>query len=380
MKIKTLVTSGAVIALGPWSYGQGLLDDVIDDVQRRIPAQTVPAPPTPPVPTRVPREPRRMVPNLPDAAATRERSRQALEEQAERQRVLAEQARRNAEQRARPDIRENENRSNRARTTMESLLGAPANASREIRRQTADQAREVNEFVERLRGNPGQPVPVERRRGEPPARIDFDTRTQIELESRRDHHDDHRKRWARNENEIFFGPVHHGHRHYNRAIRFRDRSRVPAVLLAAVDLNYLHFNQIDRNSQFQGQYELAYNVDRSSQISRDDILFRQGTTDFADQQSANLVYNLAYAMNDPSLRNERFVIEGHASAEGAYESNLDLSQRRAERIAREIVSRGVYASRLVPIGYGESEALYRADAPESVRRLDRRVVVYRLIE
>lgn len=56
-----------------------------------------------------------------------------------------------------------------------------------------------------------------------------------------------------------------------------------------------------------------------------------------------------------------------------------LSQQRAEHIVREIVRRGgVSPSRLIPVGYGESEARHPADAAEVLRSQDRRVVVFRM--
>jgi len=123
---------------------------------------------------------------------------------------------------------------------------------------------------------------------------------------------------------------------------------------------------------------VAYTVDPDSVISRDDILFRVGSTEFADAYSFDLVLDIAEAINDPSLINESFVIEGHASAEGDYGRNLVLSQERAERISRDLVYYGVNPERLLPVGYGVSEALYPANAPENVRRLDRRVMVFRM--
>ena len=72
------------------------------------------------------------------------------------------------------------------------------------------------------------------------------------------------------------------------------------------------------------------------------------------------------------------VVEGHASAEGDYGQNLQLSQERAERISRELVRHGVGAERLMPVGYGEAEAAAASDAAEAERSLDRRVVVFRM--
>jgi outer membrane protein OmpA-like peptidoglycan-associated protein len=84
------------------------------------------------------------------------------------------------------------------------------------------------------------------------------------------------------------------------------------------------------------------------------------------------------AMKDPALSSQAFIIEGHASAEGDYASNLALSQARAERIARELIRFGVISSQLVPVGYGESEAAVPAASAEPLRAQDRRVTVFAL--
>ena len=82
----------------------------------------------------------------------------------------------------------------------------------------------------------------------------------------------------------------------------------------------------------------------------------------------DLVIDVAEAMNTDALLKETFVVEGHASAEGDYAQNLLLSQERAERISRELVRHGVSAERLMPVGYGETEAAHPANAGESVSR------------
>lgn len=155
---------------------------------------------------------------------------------------------------------------------------------------------------------------------------------------------------------------------------------MPPILWTSLALRHVFLDPLLVPGVSAGGYELAYTVDPSSEISRDDILFVKGSTSFADSYSCQVVEDLAYAMSDYSLAGMRFVIEGHASAEGSAAANLALSQRRAERIAEEIVQRGVDPQRLVPVGYGETEARYAAGAPEGLRRLDRRVVVFRLEE
>jgi outer membrane protein OmpA-like peptidoglycan-associated protein len=178
-----------------------------------------------------------------------------------------------------------------------------------------------------------------------------------------------------------------------RVVTYRTLNEVPPVLIASSRMNRVRIEQIAQ-SPYAAElvaierrptayvspeaYALTYSVDPNSEVTRDDILFVQGSTAFADAYSYDLVVDLAVAINDPELAAEKFVIEGHASAEGNYDENLALSQARAERIAREMVNQGVSTSRLIPVGYGDNEAVYPAETAESIRATDRRVAVYRL--
>lgn len=180
-----------------------------------------------------------------------------------------------------------------------------------------------------------------------------------------------------------------------RVVTYRTMNEVPPVLIASSRLNRVNVQQVsevpyatelvkvkvaERPVEYvaPAAYAVSYSVDPNSQVTRDDILFVQGSTAFQDAYSYDLVQDLAMAISDPALANESFVIEGHASAEGDFHENLALSQARAERIVREIVAFGVSTSRLVPVGYGETEAIYPANTAEEQRGLDRRVAVYRL--
>lgn len=185
-----------------------------------------------------------------------------------------------------------------------------------------------------------------------------------------------------------------------RVVRYSSRSEIPPILIANSHLNRVEVTSSyeannyraigeaprwanggerpDAYYQSQDAYAVSYQVDPNSAVSRDDILFRQGSTAFGDAYSYDIVIDMAEAMNQPQLLNQGFIIEGHASAEGSFSSNLHLSQLRAERIAQELVRYGVAPERLLPVGYGESEAAYPGDAPEQYRRLDRRVMIFRM--
>jgi len=180
--------------------------------------------------------------------------------------------------------------------------------------------------------------------------------------------------------------------HY-RVVTYRTMNEVPPVLIASSKLNRVQVQQFSDTPYATSlvpvqsrpvaysapeAYSVSYAVDPNSSVARDDILFEQGSTAFRDAYSYDLVQDIAMAISDPSLTAESFVIEGHASMEGDYHSNLALSQARAERIAREMVHHGVSPSRLIPVGYGQNEAMHPAGASEDLRTLDRRVAVYRL--
>lgn len=184
-----------------------------------------------------------------------------------------------------------------------------------------------------------------------------------------------------------------------RVVRYATVNEIPPVIVASRRLNRVevaplarspdagahqssrdnrYYNEIPANTSGADAYAVSYEVDPNSAVSRDDILFRQGSSDFADAYSFDLVIDLAESMNTPSLINKTFVIEGDASSAGDYGRDLLLSQECAERIARDLVYYGVSPDRLMPVGYGETEAAHPADAPEEYRSLDRRIMAFRM--
>ncbi len=182
-------------------------------------------------------------------------------------------------------------------------------------------------------------------------------------------------------------------------MHYDSRSSIPAILMAALAMNQVQFqptreiapifyDRRDDSPQYamplppenyrgENSWVVSYPVDEKSMISSEDILFLQGSTQFSDPYSYEVIGVMADAMK-AMPEDERFVIEGHASAEGSYESNMILSQQRAEYIVREIVRKGISPYRLLPVGYGESEARRPENATESLRSQDRRVVVFRM--
>lgn len=125
---------------------------------------------------------------------------------------------------------------------------------------------------------------------------------------------------------------------------------------------------------------LSYRVDSNSQLATSSVRFRKGSTDLADHASYQYLQNLASALQDPSLLSNRFVVEGHASADGSDYANLLLSQRRANAIFDFLRSQGVSPDRLLAVGHGESQARFRPGDPEYLLAQDRQVVVFKLAD
>ncbi|MDF2377119.1 MAG: OmpA family protein [Verrucomicrobiales bacterium] len=125
---------------------------------------------------------------------------------------------------------------------------------------------------------------------------------------------------------------------------------------------------------------LNYQVDSHSQLATSSVRFRKGSTELADSASYQYLRNLASALQDHSLLHHRFVVEGHASADGSDYSNLLLSQRRANAIFDFLMSEGVSPDRLLAVGHGESHARFRPGDPEYLLAQDRQVVVFKLAD
>ncbi len=128
----------------------------------------------------------------------------------------------------------------------------------------------------------------------------------------------------------------------------------------------------------EAAYELTYKVDTSSQLSATDIKFEKGSDELADQQSYGFLNELAATLQHPDLNGMKYVVEGHASAEGSASANQSLSQRRANAIFNYLTRSGVPEERIFPVGYGETEARFPETSPDRSLAQDRRVLIFKL--
>lgn len=147
---------------------------------------------------------------------------------------------------------------------------------------------------------------------------------------------------------------------------------------------YCSFDSSGRSRHSGGNYQptpsIAYRVEPASRLTTHTIRFKEGSDELADHESSIYLENLAYALINPALENERFVIECHSSAEGSDASNLILSQRRANAIYDFMIERCIDGRSLLAVGQGENYARHSARDPEELRAKDRQVIIYKLAE
>ncbi|MEA3277470.1 MAG: OmpA family protein [Pseudomonadota bacterium] len=103
-----------------------------------------------------------------------------------------------------------------------------------------------------------------------------------------------------------------------------------------------------------------------------DLRFRTSKADLPDGELPSLDRIAALLVEHPNLTTR---IEGHTDSSGRDETNLELSQKRADAVKQALVDRGVAVERVVSEGIGEARPI--ADNKSSIgRRQNRRVEIY----
>lgn len=149
------------------------------------------------------------------------------------------------------------------------------------------------------------------------------------------------------------------------------------------DRDYYEFLEqppVERVERVYSLDEVRYSArirDKVPRIDLDTITFATGSAEIPMNQASSL-RRVAEAMNrvledDPS---ETFLIEGHTDAVGSDESNLILSDERAESVARVLTDAfGIPPENLATQGYGERYLKVQTDGPNQENR---RVTIRRI--
>ncbi|OHV81219.1 OmpA family protein [Rhizobium sp. LCM 4573] len=149
------------------------------------------------------------------------------------------------------------------------------------------------------------------------------------------------------------------------------------------DRDYYEFLEqppVERVERVYSLDEVRYSArirDKVRRIDLDTITFATGSAEIPMNQASSL-RQVAEAMNRVLEGNpgETFLIEGHTDAVGSDESNLILSDRRAESVATVLTEAfGIPPENLATQGYGERYLKIRTEGPEQENR---RVTIRRI--
>jgi len=116
-------------------------------------------------------------------------------------------------------------------------------------------------------------------------------------------------------------------------------------------------------------------VARAPKVSSQDVLvtFALGSAEITPQGQANL-RSVATGLNQPALAEVTFEVAGFTDVTGRPETNLILSQQRAQAVKAYLVSLKVAPARLNAAGYG---AEHLAEPADPTSEANRRVELHR---
>jgi outer membrane protein OmpA-like peptidoglycan-associated protein len=112
-------------------------------------------------------------------------------------------------------------------------------------------------------------------------------------------------------------------------------------------------------------------TERGLVITLGDVLFETGKSQLKGNATDNLIKLSTFLKNYPD---RTLIIEGHTDSVGSEDSNMSLSQRRADSVRNYLLNQGIASSRLTTAGKGESSPIASNDSV-SGRQLNRRVEV-----
>ncbi len=115
----------------------------------------------------------------------------------------------------------------------------------------------------------------------------------------------------------------------------------------------------------------ASQTSRGIVLTLDDVLFDTGRAVLKPGAERSIEQIAAFLSEYPERRVQ---IEGFTDSQGSDEYNRELSQSRADAVARAIIQRGIDAQRVRALGYGEGFPV-ASNADSGSRQLNRRVEI-----
>ncbi len=124
-----------------------------------------------------------------------------------------------------------------------------------------------------------------------------------------------------------------------------------------------------------GKMKLTIKFELPKTFNLENVLFDTGksTLKSSSYDELNELVEFMKLKNDLKIE-----VAGHTDDVGSDESNLILSQQRADAVRKYLISKGINAQRITAVGYGETQPVAYNDTEEG-RKLNRRTEV-RILE
>ena len=90
---------------------------------------------------------------------------------------------------------------------------------------------------------------------------------------------------------------------------------------------------------------------------------------------ANALVDAKKRLEAAGVRNFRFEVSGHTDSSGSAGHNRELSQKRAEKMKRELAAKGVPEGEIVAVGMGSDRPLVKPDDTPAKKAKNRRYEV-----
>jgi outer membrane protein OmpA-like peptidoglycan-associated protein len=123
-----------------------------------------------------------------------------------------------------------------------------------------------------------------------------------------------------------------------------------------------------------GSKAIGRQIEVEGTVSFSNLQFKLDSVEFANDESARQLGEIATALKNFTTKGASFLIEGHTCDLGDDAHNLDLSKRRAAAVRTRLVTLGVPAAILTTAGRGETSPL-RPNDSDANRALNRRVAI-----
>jgi len=117
---------------------------------------------------------------------------------------------------------------------------------------------------------------------------------------------------------------------------------------------------------------LMQKVTVGSKVVMKNIFFDIGKAELKNESRAELEHILDLMDNNPGVKLQ---INGHTDNSGNAESNKTLSAHRAETVVAFLIARGIDASRLKAVGYGQEKPIVSNDDEQGGRAINRRTEI-----